>query len=174
MPSKERLRADQERGPPSTREDPADRGHEQAVATTKLRPGDMALEDLQLMAEDHQLNLGVHLFVGRARDPPDYTAQQTDRREPRARTEPPGVRRPDGTNPRSRQRSEVCVPFTLLRTFPIRGQSSLCVHVRAKLAISRCRLSQLAPTAGRGTLSHVTAGEQICLPSALIRARSSS
>jgi hypothetical protein len=36
----------------------------------------MALEDLQLMAEDHQLHLGVHLFVGRASDPPDDTAQQ--------------------------------------------------------------------------------------------------
>jgi hypothetical protein len=34
----ERLRADQERGPPSAREDPADRGHEQAVATAKLWP----------------------------------------------------------------------------------------------------------------------------------------
>jgi hypothetical protein len=59
VPPKERLWADQERGPPSTRKDPADRGHEQAVATAKTRPADLALEDLQLMAKDQQLDLGA-------------------------------------------------------------------------------------------------------------------
>jgi hypothetical protein len=76
VPAKERLRGNQERGPPSTREDPADCGHEQTVATAKMRPAHLALEDLQLMAKDYQLDLGVHLFVVGASDQPDDTAQQ--------------------------------------------------------------------------------------------------
>jgi hypothetical protein len=40
------------------REDPADRGHEDPVATAKLRPAHVALEDHQLVTKDHELDLG--------------------------------------------------------------------------------------------------------------------
>jgi hypothetical protein len=63
VPPKERLRADQERRPPPRGNDPADGGHEHAVATAKLRPAYLALEDHQLVTNDQQLDLGVHLVV---------------------------------------------------------------------------------------------------------------
>jgi hypothetical protein len=78
-----------------------------------MRPGHLALEDLQLMAEDHHLHLGVHLFVGRSNDPPDDTAQQQidDSQEHEPNLPEKGgsmVRRPW-----SRCGSVGCVPFTL-------------------------------------------------------------
>ena len=47
VPPKERLWAHHERRPPSSRDDPADRGHEQSVATVKTRPAHLALQDLR-------------------------------------------------------------------------------------------------------------------------------
>jgi len=52
------FKGDEERRPPTPRKDPADRGHEQAVAAPKTRSANLALEDHQLVAKDHQLDLG--------------------------------------------------------------------------------------------------------------------
>jgi hypothetical protein len=48
----------------------------QPVATAKTGPSDLALEDHQLVAKDHYLDFGGHLYVGRPGDQPDQTAQQ--------------------------------------------------------------------------------------------------
>jgi hypothetical protein len=51
------------------------RGHEQPVAAAKTRPAHLALEDLQLVAKDHQLDIRVRL-IGRAGDKLDRAAQE--------------------------------------------------------------------------------------------------
>src|SRR5919106_6620754 len=64
VPPKERLGADQERRPPSSRKDPAHRGHEHPVMAAKARAAHLALEDLQLVTKDHELDFGIQLFDG--------------------------------------------------------------------------------------------------------------
>ncbi len=64
VPPKERLGADQERRPPSSRKDPAHRGHEHPVLAAKARAAHLALEDLQLVTKDHELDFGIELFDG--------------------------------------------------------------------------------------------------------------
>jgi hypothetical protein len=75
VPPKQRLRAHHERRPSCSRKRPADRRHEQPVATAKARPAHPALEDHQLVAKDHHLDFGVHLIVGGAGDQTDHAAQ---------------------------------------------------------------------------------------------------
>ena len=113
MPSKERLRGDEERRPPTPRKDPVDRGHEQAVAAAKTRSANLALEDHQLMAKDHQLDLGARL-AGRASDRPDDTAQQQiDESKEHERNLPEEEGGPiDPTNaPVESENQMVCGPF---------------------------------------------------------------
>jgi hypothetical protein len=43
---------------------PADRGHEQPVATAKAGLAHLALEDHQLVAKDHQLDIAVQMIGG--------------------------------------------------------------------------------------------------------------
>jgi hypothetical protein len=75
VPPKERLRTDQERRPPSTGQQPAERCHEQPVAASKSRSADLALEDHQLVAKDRQLDVAVQIVRG-AGNQPHHTAQQ--------------------------------------------------------------------------------------------------
>jgi hypothetical protein len=42
---------------------PADRGHEQTVATAEMRAAHLALEDHQLVTKDQHLDLGAQLVV---------------------------------------------------------------------------------------------------------------
>jgi hypothetical protein len=75
VPAKERLWAHHERRPSSSREGPADRGHEHTVATAKTRLAHLALQDLQLVAKDHYLDVAVQM-IGGASDKLDQSAQQ--------------------------------------------------------------------------------------------------
>jgi hypothetical protein len=73
---KERLRAHEERRPPSSRKRPADRGHESPVATAKTLPAHhLALQDLRLVTKDHELDFGVQQFVGGAGLQPDHESR---------------------------------------------------------------------------------------------------
>jgi hypothetical protein len=76
VPPKERLGADHERRPPAPGKDLAQRGHEQPIAAAKARPAKLALEDLQLVTKDHDLDFGLQQLIGRASDPLDQAAQQ--------------------------------------------------------------------------------------------------
>jgi hypothetical protein len=74
MPAKEGLRAEQERRPPSSGKGSAKRRHEQLVTAAKTGPSYLALQDLQLVAKDYQLDVGAQI-VGGADDQSDQTAQ---------------------------------------------------------------------------------------------------
>jgi hypothetical protein len=113
VPAKQRLRAHQERGPPGSRQDPAERGHEQPVPAAKARTARLALEDGQLVPKDTTSNLRGHLVVGGASDQQDYSAQQQmhEGEEHELNLPTPGT--PDGTNGLVRVTIVLCVPFSL-------------------------------------------------------------
>lgn len=98
MPSKQRLRTDQERRPASSWERPADRGHEHPVAATKMRLAQLPFENHQLVAQDYDLEVGVQI-VGGAGEQPDHPAQQQIREREEHVTNLPGDEgRADPTN----------------------------------------------------------------------------
>jgi hypothetical protein len=59
VPSKQRLRADQERRPSLAGEHPAERRHEQPIALAEARTAHLAPEYSELMAEDQDLDVVV-------------------------------------------------------------------------------------------------------------------
>ena len=62
VPSKQRLRADQERRPSLARKHPAERRHEQPIAPAKARTVHLALEYSELMSKDKDLDVVVPGF----------------------------------------------------------------------------------------------------------------
>ncbi len=75
MPAQQRLWVHDERRPTRARQHPAERRHEQPVATAKTRPARLALEHRELLAQDHDLDVVVQV-AGRAGRQPDCPAQQ--------------------------------------------------------------------------------------------------
>jgi hypothetical protein len=59
VPSKQRLRADQERRPSLAGEHPAQRRHEQPIALAEARTAHLALEHSELMSKDEDLDVVV-------------------------------------------------------------------------------------------------------------------
>jgi hypothetical protein len=84
VPANERLWAHHERRPSGSGEGPAHRGHEHTVATAKTWLAHLALEDHQLVAKDHYLDVRCQI-VGGASDQLAQPAQQQvrEREEPR-------------------------------------------------------------------------------------------
>jgi hypothetical protein len=72
-------------------------GHEQPVAAAKTRPVHLALEDLQLVAKYHQLDIAVQM-IGGACDKLDKAAQQQVHEREEHGREPPRRKRPHPTN----------------------------------------------------------------------------
>ena len=89
MPAQQRLGLDQERSPASSGEHPGQRGHEGAVCGPVPGPAfDLALEDLQLVAQDRDLHLVLHDRPGRGGDEQlqDAAEDQVDDRTEHARS----------------------------------------------------------------------------------------
>ena len=87
MPSKQRLRTDQECRPPSSGEVPAERGHEHPVPATEARLAQLPSENHQLVAQDHDLKLSLMTAADEhankpAQDPIQHTRQHEAQSEP--------------------------------------------------------------------------------------------
>lgn len=95
---------------PSSGKRAAHRCHEQAVATAKTRPAHLALEDLQLVAKDHDFDFAVHVWTSRWSVGQVGTTTSTRMRT--ARTSLPREGGPMVRTPWSRRGSVVCLPFT--------------------------------------------------------------
>ena len=88
VPAQQRLRLDEERSLASSRQDSGQRCHEGSVGGPVLGPAfDLALEDLQLVAEDHNLDLVLRGRAGRGGDEQlqDAAENQVDDRTEHAR-----------------------------------------------------------------------------------------
>jgi hypothetical protein len=75
VPTKERLRPDQERGPSLSRERSAQRSQVQPVPAAEAGPADLAPEDCELMAKDEDLDI-VAPSIRRASHKGDQPAQE--------------------------------------------------------------------------------------------------
>jgi hypothetical protein len=83
VPTKERLRPDQERGPSLSRERSAQRSQVQPVPAAEARPADLAPEDCELMVKHEDLDIVVPT-IGRASHEGDQPAEdQVDEGEER-------------------------------------------------------------------------------------------
>jgi hypothetical protein len=111
VPTKQRLRPDEERGPSLSRERSAQRSQVQPVAAAEAGPADLAPEDCELVAKDEDLDIVVPGIVGASRKGDQAAQAQVDEGEEHGSSLL--SERPDPTKALLTDPISVSVPFML-------------------------------------------------------------
>ena len=78
MPAQQRRRRDQEGGPALPRQEPGQRGQDQAIGRRVARPGNLAVQHRQLVAQDGDLDVLDVWFRTEAHQPETALYEEKD------------------------------------------------------------------------------------------------